>query len=420
MDTTLLLLERNQSPMIAYAPSTASDSRPVERAIDDLDAFLHSSPILNRDGSVNSGYDWISRSYPFVYHEITGYAISVAVNCHAWWGRPRHRQIADDAVAYLEDLSRMARTGIGGIPHKRDPRTGRISHRYYAFDNAIILQGLAAYQAAYPSERVLSFLRNLAGWLVGDMQQEDGSFLGYLDESGGRLHTLHSFEADRGCLHAKHAIGLLRAAELTGDRRFSDSAVKVCDWVLGLQGADGLFWTNTLRNQVFTHAHCYAVEGLLFAHHATGDRRYLEAAARGADALAAIQRASGALPHTPRDRRPLRYSFRSVLYRGTTTDATSQAVKIWLALDLLGGSDRYRDRRDAACGWLRTQQAPMDAGDERMRGGLYYHKRDFYFPRRLHRDMNTWPSQFAIGALMSQEAWRKGELDLARVMREWL
>jgi hypothetical protein len=417
----ILLLERNEIRMIAQsAAPPIQDSHAFEEAIRNLDVFLHSSSILNPDGSVNSGYDWKSRRYPFVYHEITGYAISVAVNCHAWWGRESHKQIAEGAVSYLENQLRMALQGIRGIPHKRDPRTGRISHRYYAFDNAIILQGLAAYGSRFPSDRALRFLTEIAGWLVGDMQVEDGSFLGYLDEDGSRHHTRHSFEADKGCLHVKHAIGLLRAAELAREPRFSAAAIKVCDWGLGLQEAGGLFWTNTLRNQVFTHAHCYAVEGLVFAHYVTGERRYLEAARRGADALAALQRSNGALPHTPIDRRPLRYAARSLLYRGCTTDATSQAVKIWLALDLIEGAGRYSSNRESACKWLLTQQVPMSAEDERKRGGLYYHRRDFYFPERLHRDMNTWPSQFALGALMSQDAWLRGELDIGRVMREWL
>ncbi len=418
------------------AAAPAAGATDIDRAINGLDSFLHRSPIRNPDGSVNSGYDWKDKRYPFVYHEITGYAISVGVNCLSWWGSDFHRRTAEEAIRYLESLAHHSKEGIRGLAHKRDTSTGSISHRYYSFDNAIILQGLAAYLARFPSESRLAFLKGIAAWLVEEMQLPDGSFLGYIDEEGRRRHVLPSFEGDHGCLHAKHAIGLLRAAGLTGEARFSQAAARVCDWVLGLQAPNGLFWTNTSRDQVFTHAHCYAVEGLIYAHCAADSfpaaggagmapspsqsSPWLEAAIRGAEALAALQRNTGALPHTPVDNRPLKYSLRSKLYQGSTTDATSQAVKIWLALDLIRGENRYQERREAACRWLLTRQAPMAGGDERARGGMYYHGRDYYLPERLHRDMNTWASQFAMGAMMSQQAHNQSGIDLPRVMREWL
>ena len=51
----------------------------------------------------------------------------------------------------------------------------------------------------------------------------------------------------------------------TKDDRFKDSAISVCNWVLELQGQDGSFWVNPSKSYVYAHAHCYAVEGLLYA-----------------------------------------------------------------------------------------------------------------------------------------------------------
>lgn len=398
----------------------AIEDAKLEQAIGRLERFLTHPPIRSSDGGIHSGYDWRTKTCPFVYHEITGYALSVLANSHRWHQDARYVEMAGQTFAYLSDLASDDQAKAAGIPHSRPFSGGPLRRRYYSFDNAIILQGLCDAQNEFASIDAKPLILRVAAWLRDEMQNPDGSFLGYVDEDGQKNHPKHAFEGDRGCLHIKHAIGLLKAGALLKDETLTQAAHRVCEWGLPLLSEAGLFWTNVWKDQVFTHPHCYALEGLLYAAHRTGRSVYLQAAQTGAQALARIQTRAGGLPHTPVDHRQARFRLRSWIFRGCATDATAQAIKIWSAVDLMNGRNDFGEHREKAGEWLLQQQVSDADPDSNRRGGLNYHIRENPFVAKVHRDMNTWPSQFAMGSFKLLGDWRKGAPDLENMMIEWL
>lgn len=156
---------------------------------------------------------------------------------------------------------------------------------------------------------------------------------------------------------------LRRYGERTGDARAEAAARALLDRLhprVGVEPFDG--------GDPYTHALCYALEGLLAAG-AWGLADVAVALREGADALAAMQRADGALS-----------AFRS---GGTArSDATAQAARLWLAVDRA----RYAGAIGRAFDALDALGAPG--------GGLRYEEGS--------ADVNTWAAVFAVQA----EAWR--------------
>ncbi len=161
---------------------------------------------------------------------------------------------------------------------------------------------------------------------------------------------------------------LRRYAEATGDARAAALAGRLLEdfSVRGVEPFD--------RGDGYTHAFCYAVEGLLAAH-AWGLGDFTRDLRTHAAALASWQRADGSLG-----------AFRSV--GAARADATAQAVRLWCAID--------RGRYAGAVARALASLASLDAGE----GGLRYEAGS--------DDVNTWATLFALQA----EAWAEGASDV--------
>ena len=161
---------------------------------------------------------------------------------------------------------------------------------------------------------------------------------------------------------------LRRYAEATGDARAEAAARRLLGDLHGraVEPFDG--------GDFYTHAFCYAVEGLLVAH-AWGLGDFARDLASHAAALASLQRDDGTLP-----------AFRSG--GPSRADATAQAVRLWCAVD--------RERHGEAIAKALGALASLDAGE----GGLRYEPGS--------GDVNTWATLFALQA----EAWAAGAVDV--------
>jgi uncharacterized protein YyaL (SSP411 family) len=345
-------------------------------------------------GGVNQGYDWRRRSYPFVYSEITGYAISAFVNAYRWTSDEDYVVLAQQSADFLLLLQGlgMGKAGWGAIPHGLSLPALQPRHQYHSFDAAMCLQGLLDLNAIKPAPELRRSAQAIGDWLLERMQQDNGAFLSMYDaEADEWQHAGDDLFGDGGCLHAKHAIGLLKLGRVAGDDRYTVAAQRVCDWVLGLQDNDGAFWATERLRQVVSHPHCYATEGLLFAHYALGTERYLEAAQRAGEWLLKVQNRDGSI-NIAYKRRWWRMGRRITekFFPRRVTDATAQAIRIWLILYHLGCNHRFLDACYRAEGFLRRMQCTTSS-DRNSVGGFYF--------RPGHPIMFTWCTMFAINAL---------------------
>jgi rhamnogalacturonyl hydrolase YesR len=359
-------------------------------------AWLFRPPVSEPSGAVRAGLE-LGRGPGFVYHEITAYQVSLAVNLWRWTGEARFLDAAERSGRYL--LAQRATEGpaAGSVPRAVEGN-GRVDARHFAFDNAIVLQGFLALHDATSDPRWLEAARGLGEWLLR-VQDPDGSFRCGWDATRGTMFSPPgAFFGDRGCLHVKHAIALLRLAEATGDSRFRDAARKLCQWGLRLQREDGWFWANEERDHVFAHAHAYAAEGYAVAADLLGSASYASAFQRAADALMAVQRADGGIPAVLHDRRPALRRWRAALEGKAAADATAQAVRLWLlrpAARTPVAQASSSQTPEAPARGLRFLQALQAPSPQDAAGG-FHASRGHGPPRRSA--VPTWAAQFAVHA----------------------
>jgi len=351
-------------------------------------------------GGVHRGYDWIRGTYEYLYCEITGYYISTLVHQFQWSGKRDYLERAQLAARFLMRLQCRDCEGkfSGAIPHSWDEQIGHASQNYYSFDNAMCLQGLLDLYQLTGDEELCDRGLSIGQWLL-QMQADDGSFLAWFDRKSGELqHPEDVIFGDGGCLHAKHSISLIKLSVLTGRDEYADAARSVCDWVLELQDDDGGIRASRRTDQVVSHTHCYAIEGLLYAYHHFRDEQYLEAAKRAANWLLTAQHADGSIAIAyKRKWRDMGRRIVEVIRPRRVSDATSQAIRIWTLLYQLDGNPAWLRAGERAANFLGRLQAGTQYG-RNARGGFYYWQG--------HPVLYAWPAMFAAHALyrMAQPA----------------
>lgn len=389
----------------------------AEKRIDFALKWLQNSEIrcfneASAEGGYKNGYDWKNKQYPFVYSEITGYAISTFINIYRWTDKQYYLDLANQSARFLFDIQGLATSENvrGGIPHGLSLPDYKLNRQYYSFDSAMCLQGLVDLYTLDPSPDLLRSVRSLGDWLIHLMQQDNGSFLAMYDEVTDEIHhTSEDFFSDHGCLHAKHAIGLLKLWKVSGEKQYLDAANRVCDWVLGLQYEDGSFRATDWQEQVVNHPHCYATEGLLYSYHVTGSEDYLNAARRSGEWLLKIQNRDGSISIAYK-RRWWRMGRRvtELVFPRRVTDATSQSVRIWLMLYYLYKDPRFLEAGKRAIQFLYKMQC-LSSSDKNAIGGFYY------WPG--HPMMFTWCTMFATHAIYAYNSVKR-ENGLVSLMDE--
>jgi Squalene-hopene cyclase C-terminal domain len=198
---------------------------------------------------------------------------------------------------------------------------------------------------------------------------------------GGSIEDPGGFFGDGSSIHVKNAIAFLLLHATTGREQFREAADQACRYTLTLQDADGAFWNRPERLSVFTHAHCYACEGLLYAGQALGEPTYTVAAQRGVQWLAQTQLSDGSWLANHKAAWSVRGTL-DAIQRPRASDAAAQAARLF---SLTG--PRYERNRLSALQFL--------LGCQNDGGAFYYRRTRFGYDQKLY----TWCTQFAVQAL---------------------
>lgn len=360
--------------------------------------WLVQSDIRNKNsnevsyGGFNSGYDLRKKSYSLAYCEITGYAISLLVNLYTIRRKKQDfLEFARNAGNFLVGMQFKGANQkiLGAFPQGYSFLKRDIIYDFYSFDTAICISALVDLFRETGEQKFLSSAKIAGEWLINQMQYDDGAFRAIYNHCTQDFTQIKKWFGDRGCLHAKNAIGLLKLFDVTGDIRFKESVNKVCNWVLNLQKRNGAFIAKESESFVFTHAHCYATEGLLYAYLSLGNKKYLKAVRDSGKWLIQAQNIDGSL-HSCYNKH--------VLLPRKMTDATAQASRIWIILYHLTGEKDYLDASRRSAKFLVHMQC-QEKNDPNAFGGLFYQSREVWKLRYVYPIINTWPLIFAIHAL---------------------
>lgn len=341
-------------------------------------------------GAFNAWYDVEEGRFQYVYPEITGYGMTALLYLNAL--APEER-LVEKARKAGDWTMRRAMHPCGGIrPRDHYDRRERAllfsfeRHLVVTFDSGMVLFGLCDLYQATGRPGYLSAARRVGDFLALRARRKDGSFYACYNPSTGRwIDKTDKWSTQSGSYHAKCAMGLLRLARLTGERRYRDAAVGVCEWSLAQQRPNGRFVSWRAEQATHMHPHLYSAEGLLFAGLELQRPDFVTAAARAVGWSLAEQEKDGGLPCAIGER-----GLRNPHQR---SDTLAQCLRLGALL---------RGRGLAPASWERPL-ARLEAkllGYQRRGGphaGGFAYGEEMNGERREH--LNFWGTSFALQAL---------------------
>jgi len=364
----------------------------TDDAIEEAIAWLLKMQI--ESGSFKGGFlrglnfGWFPSVAPLIYTEITGYGLKTLVN-FLNEGKSDFEARAKAAAGFLLKVQ----SDEGPFSHGAYCEQKKPVDTYYTFDTAICTSALLDFYRIGRGNNFFQSSKRAGYWLVKVAQNDDGSFMSKYE--GGKFVRENRWYGDRCCLHGKNVIALLKLWENTSESLFKSSAEKAANWVMTLQLENGAFKVNSTENYTFAHAHCYVIEGLLYAYHVTRQKDYLLSALKAAKWLIDVQKKSGGLYESYGDF-SLTKRMKNGLFpiRMERIDVVAQAIRIWAALYSLTADESFLDSACKATDFLLKAQFKKE--NPNFNGGFYQQMNSLL---KLPI-MRTWSCIFSIQALL--------------------
>ena len=345
--------------------------------------WLINSGIQAENGAFYAWYDCEKNEYSFLYPEITGYSISLLLQLYRLMNDEIFLRRAILAGEWLLEIQRKD----GSFYCKFFDTTmeyKKYDSSRYTFDAAICVSGLVDLFNATFDVKFLRAAEKTGNWLVRH-QNQDGSFLAGISPDGENIEEYH-WSRMSSCHHLKIVISLLKMHKILQRKKFFISAKKLLRWAQKFQTVTGEFLISSKSEQVYTHANNYAIEGLLKASEFFNDTSLLKNAVHGAKRLSKMQNDDGSVWNY----------YNSERNKIKVSDATAQALRIWLILNEKGVPffSTNVDKGFEFLGKLQCLSENVHAS-----GGIYYGQQ--MSNKIMH--VNSWATIFTIQALMFKQ-----------------
>lgn len=347
--------------------------------------WIVESGVQSECGGFYAWYDRGKERYSFLYPETTGYAIELLVRL---WRTTRKQLFLDRAIEAGDWLIRMQRKDgafyCRYYPDDHGQGSQKCDRSLYAFDAGICLSGLLDLYEATSEVRFLNAALKTGDWHF-KLQNSDGSLVaGY---NGDTVIKDTHWSRTSSCHHLKNIQAMLRLYRTTHTDHYLKSAAKLLSWGHKLQISSGRFTIHSESEETYSHAHCYATEGMLFSSRLLNNVINItptERAVRSAKWLSKIQNSDGSLWNW----------HNSNQERIKVSDALAQSVCIWIiARQILAERQQkkpFSENIEKAMSFLSKQQCVN--GDKHSCGGLFYGEQD----GKKVEHVNTWATFFAL------------------------
>ncbi|MBI4043158.1 MAG: hypothetical protein HY391_06765 [Deltaproteobacteria bacterium] len=352
----------------------------------------------DKRGGVHAWYEREGNFYPFLYSEITGYAMTTFVFLDrvfpnsVWMGR---------AELAAQWLIQNAFHEAGGVK-SRDYLVERAfvesyaftQGRLFAFDTAMVGYGLLQLYQRKGAEEGRIYLRyaeRAADFLKRTLKKSDGRVYPYFDlKTGASGEEFDKWSNQTGSFHAKLALFLIDHYRLTGDPSSRELALKLLDYALSLQAQDGRFITSLKDESTELHPHCYTLEGLLYGALILKEDQYLPPIRKGMKWLLDSTAEDGSLPSVYR---------KGEFARFERSDVAAQVLRMGALLSGIGEAPAQ-----TMAGTLKKIQQHLCAcqfrQEDSQKGGFLY---GYSVEGKPLRHLNSWCSMFALQALWMYE-----------------
>jgi hypothetical protein len=237
---------------------------------DNMDWLLYSDIRIKKGREKGALYGWKNLnngSFPFIYSEITGYAIT----CFCWIASRLGIQVALEAA--IEASNWIIRNMHSNLLVARRPASSNkpidLSNLFYSFDNSMILIGLLSLYKLTKKDDLLRLAEKMTEALI-DRFFDGEKLIPRLDNSFNPIKPSREkgtlkWSTIAGPYHCKLSIGLLELSRLTNNQKYVRISDSLCDYAKRLQKSNGQFITNPGSDVVYLHPHLYACEGLIYS-----------------------------------------------------------------------------------------------------------------------------------------------------------
>ncbi len=241
---------------------------------------------LKRSGGVAAWYEPDKKRYPFLYSEITGYALSTWVFANRIHPSAEFLKAANQAAGWLVKNALYKDGGVKTRFYlvKRYVSPNYCFHygRVYAFDAAMVGYGLLQLFKVSKKEEHLRAAERVLQFLTTKMMKKGGSFYPYFDSSTQKCgEDLDKWSDQEGSFHGKLALFFTDYYRLTGIEKYRQITFNLLDGIKKQQKSAGRFITGKKDGSTHLHPHSYTLEGLLYAGILLKRPDYCQAALKG-------------------------------------------------------------------------------------------------------------------------------------------
>lgn len=319
--------------------------------------WLLNSKISSKEGAV---YSWINpKKTGYVYPEIMGYYIKILSYLHKI---KADEKCISKALATSDYLCNIMNKGYVERDEIR-----------YVFDTAICFSGVMALKkVAELGEKHKPVLEKSIKFISRSLTEKTSAF-----RDGKKIEDWSRWSLSYGALLIKNSMALIEASEYFDKSEYKELAETMVKDLVSNTFSKGHFFINSKQNFVYTHAHCYATEGLIFLA-SKGYKDFTPMINSSAQWLSEMQNDDGSMYN---------WYLKEDSQKDKQGDATSQAIRIWLLTD----KKKFRENIDKGTLFLKSLQSEH--------GGLCY---NINSNGEASKDINSWVTMFAVQAIFWQ------------------
>lgn len=356
-------------------------------SINKISNWVNDSGLVEKDGKhkggVHSYFDQNKNQFGFLYPEITGYFI----NTQRFLFEIFHEQSLIENASKSADWLIGIINKFGGIIQGINSDKSR-GNLIYTFDTAICANAFLDCYQLTKNEKYLNHSKSLLQWIIDNALESDGTIKPYknLDTKNFEEDT-NLWYKQKGCLHIKTIIPLIRLYDLTKDEIFLNRSSLICASIQKYQKPDGSLVLHSNKKTIHLHSLCYALEGLLHYYHVTKNEEYLKKC---------VKCLEWCQDKIEKDGSMLLW-YNSKYQKTKTSYHIAQLIRLMVLVDFNRKSYEFSDSIEKLYSFLVSLQA-LDE-DTRINGGFYEEYYKDLLGWKIRKRVNSWGSMFALQAI---------------------
>jgi uncharacterized protein YyaL (SSP411 family) len=370
-----ILLIALSMAMLPQAGRSQVKKEDVMKAINETARYIK-DVVLDKEGKSRCDYNMIEgKWYPYEVPWHTGQAVNALLAAYKATGNKDYLDAAKAGGDWWITMEIKDRPGLNGMV---DALHGDVLGENYIVFATVTdgTPGIYELSKVTKDPKYARVATNAALWMLKNMYYpEKGVCYDAIDVRNGQVVKENSpFWEDKKNqdlydVSRPNTEGSLfkDAYEFSGDKKFRDAFILLCNSLLEKQGPEGV-WMRFMPNDAAVHSFhprfsLWYAESLIEAYKLTKDRKYLEGAAITARVFAKAQMKDGTIFY-------VNYTDGKAPDKGSVTgSATSLAGIVWMELSKYGFKE-FDTNIQRSAAWIIANRYAQDHPDPNLRGAI--------------------------------------------------